>query len=583
MSGFLGYIKNKENDFDINKMSDEIMYDKNLYKEYVFNDENLCLTSVSLQNSKNKTINNDKFIITFCGRCYNFKDLNQKFNVNKDNIEEFFSEIYERGILDEVLQEANGIFKTIIYDKINKKIILISDRHGIYFNYYYFKDDIFVFAPEIKCFILSKNIDKTINTKAFDCYMELGYFTEDNTWFENVKLQKPSSIIEYDINSKQLTQRRYWKYSDIKQQDIPFDEAVNKLSELFVSSVLNMKTDEDVVCVPVSGGFDCRMITAVFNKYEPERNLNIYTFGQKGCDDIEFAKKIVRKTNQKHSILDITNEDVLTDRQNGLWICDGEISVQHMHGMHLVKQLPQSITLHYSGVMGGEIFACNYEPSDEDWDKYPTHEIYKNHFKNQTKNLTIDDYYNIPHYYPLIIDNSIRRFSFSGFQYAMSFSDYACPYLENSLLDFILSIPDSYRKSYKLYYSALKKAFPYFYTKIPVTRAKKFNIKIKEPPVENFRSIIRKLKNKLFKTHVQPRLFDYKAYMNNEDNQKTMEEILNKPNELLKQQNFDKIQTFKNEKWENCKYDPAVGLRLVSAKMYFDILNSKLNRENKCV
>ena len=94
-----------------------------------------------------------------------------------------------------------------IYDKNKQKILLISDRHGLYYNYYYKNEDDFIFAPEVKCFLTLNNINKKINPMAFDCFMELGYIVGDNTWFEKIKLQNPSSILIYDIKTKELSKK----------------------------------------------------------------------------------------------------------------------------------------------------------------------------------------------------------------------------------------------------------------------------------------------------------------------------------------------------------------------------------------
>ncbi len=152
-------------------------------------------------------------------------------------------------------------------------------------------------------------------------------------------------------------------------------------------------------------------------------------------------------------------------------------------------------------------------------------------------------------------------------QYLLAHNDVMLPFLENDLMDFILAVPEEYKKDYKLYFSALKKAFPYWYTKIPFQSAGGFN------PETAWQKRKRKLKEKIktfLKIKQQNHFFDYDAYILNQNTQQKMEVLFKTPNKFLVRQNDDFISQYKEEHWKSVRYNAVLALRLVTVKIYFD-------------
>ena len=414
---------------------------------------------------------------------------------------------------------------------------------------------------------------------AFDCFMELGYLLEDNTWFENIKLIKPSSILEFDIKNKTLEQNYYWTYSEIKQQKISFEDAVDKLSKLFVKSIKKRYNPKKEICVPISGGLDSRMIAASFDKIKPTPNLNFVTFGQENCFDFEASDIIAKKMKQKHKFFILDNEDVIDSRKYLLWEVDGLFSIMHMHGMNNKDDdFHKNIEVVFSGGIGGEVFGCTYKPKDGEWNKIPNKNSYSNIYKKQINNIDLNmEYYNIEQYHPNVITNALRKFTFASLQYSMRNYELCLPFLDNDMIEFIFSIDESYRKDYNLYFNALKKAFPYFYSIIPLQRRIGC---IKESFIQK---ISREIKNKINDIkHIkqQNHFFDYNEYIKKTEIQNKILKILNTENKFLSDNNLDFIKQYMDSYYDIIKFHPDSILKLVSVKLYFDILSEKLNNRS---
>ncbi len=575
MSGICGIINGKSDDRILDKALSSMIYSSKQIIGECFNDERVKISEVKLKFSKNKPIITDDYVIFINGNCYNFDNVKNQFSLKSQDFEHLILDAYKENKLDSVLNKIDGIFQIFIYDRKNKKINLISDRRGVWFIYYYLKDDLFIFGSEVKNILMFKDIDLTIDPDAFQFFMDIGYFPEDKTWFKNIKLIKPSTILEYDIDKKQLSQRYYWTYSKIKQQDISFEDAVNKLAELLPKSVIKRYNSEDVISVPLSGGLDSRMILASLDKFNIKTDYNLVTMGEKGAIDIKIAKQLAKKTNQKHKVISLDKDDLLHTRRKIIWDYDGLYSIKYMHGRAYINKYNPNIVDFYSGAIGGEVYGNAYQPKfDEDYGKIPNIEMYKHIYLRNVEKMNIDmEYYNTPHFHPFMIDNTLRKFSFVALNGLFSYFFVNLPFIDNDLLDFIFSIPDKYRKDYKLYLSALKKAFPNFYCEVPYhSGAYKPKEKNEKPKI----SIIQKIKNKL---GINPTnyFFDYDKYVRNNRNQKRIKEILETSNKfLLEEQNNFYINYYK-ENYEKIRYNTDKILKLITVKLYFDKVNEVIN------
>ena len=53
------------------------------------------------------------------------------------------------------LTQYSGIYNAVSYDEKNNELLIINDRHGARYLYYYDDEDCFIFAPFTKCILSS--------------------------------------------------------------------------------------------------------------------------------------------------------------------------------------------------------------------------------------------------------------------------------------------------------------------------------------------------------------------------------------------------------------------------------------------
>ena len=116
------------------------------------------LLIIDLQSGNQPIYNEDGSIVLLCnGEIYNYRELKQRliqkghiFRTNSD-VEVLVHLYEEKGV--EFLNEINGQFAFVIYDRKQKTLFLARDQVGINPLHYALIDGVFIFASEIKAIL----------------------------------------------------------------------------------------------------------------------------------------------------------------------------------------------------------------------------------------------------------------------------------------------------------------------------------------------------------------------------------------------------------------------------------------------
>ena len=107
------------------------------------------------------------YTIVYNGQIYNTAELKKElveagFTFNSHSDTEVLLKSYIHYGYD-VVNKLNGIFSFAVWNKEKQELYFARDHFGIKPYYYYFKNDTFVFALEVKCFFEYPDIVPTIN------------------------------------------------------------------------------------------------------------------------------------------------------------------------------------------------------------------------------------------------------------------------------------------------------------------------------------------------------------------------------------------------------------------------------------
>lgn len=340
---------------------------------------------------------NQRYIITYNGEIYNFKELKTKLEalehtfVSGSDTEVILASIEQYG-LAKSLQTFEGMFAFALWDKQEKKLFLCRDRMGEKPLFYCWHNDIFSWASELKSLKSTKFWNKELNRGIIPQYLKYGYIPTPHSIYEEVYKLIPGTYIEVrydDLFSVQfspftndsnhtLSPVPYWSLSETintSQASLHtnYTDAVNEFDNLLNSVV----SDQMISDVPfgsfLSGGIDSSLITSVMQS-QSSQPINTFTIGfqEKDFDEAPFAKAISKHLGTIHNELYISSNDCLEIVSKMPTIMDEPFADSSVLPAYFVSSLArQHVTVSLSGDAGDELF-CGYNRYTKTpliWDK----------------------------------------------------------------------------------------------------------------------------------------------------------------------------------------------------------------------
>ena len=410
----------------------------------------------------------DKNVVIWVdGEAFNEVELASFFGFLGTTLEEGLSESYLGNVLDDYLNKLDGYFSAVLYDIKQKKVLLLSDRYGMRMLYFYFKDGHFAWASEPKVFLGLKEMDKSLNIRSLTCFVDLGYLVGDMTFFQNVHLTRPASILEFSITDKTYSQNFYWKWSEIKPRKLSFDDAVDELGRVFLEAVKRRYSVDNKIGISLSGGLDSRAIFAAVNSLYPKSTGFTFTFGQEGCKDIDIARQVVDFSNWRHKVYLLSTSNWFAPRIKKIWDSDGMFNMIDMHGSEFLLSISKHIAVNLNGYAGDAVCGGGFLNQFENDVRINMETAKKQFGKYQDCAYWESDFYDIEHAEPALYMSRIRRLTNMGSVNSLSHLEHRKPFFDNQLIEFVFSIPDYYRAENKLYAAMLLKFFPKFFSSIP--------------------------------------------------------------------------------------------------------------------
>lgn len=439
----------------------------------------------------------NNYVIWIEGEAYNVREVAAEHGFHATSLSEFLLYAEKTRQLDKCLNKLDGYFCAALYDSAEQKLKLISDRYGMRLLYWYYKDGVFAWGSEVKAILAVEGVDKELDPTSYDCFMDLGYLMGERTWFEHIKLIKPSTVIEYDLEMGEVSQHHYWKWSEIKPSNLTFDEAVNELGKRFIEAVRRRFDPSERIGISLSGGLDSRAILAAVDYLYPDYIGYAFTFGIPGCDDITIAEQVIsRSKNWKHEKFYFSADNWFEPRKEKIWNTDGMQDMMHMHGCEFVSEIAKNLDINLNGYLGDAVLGGGYLKASNQLNQCIDKSIAKQFYGPYAEGYE-DDFYDIDHYDPLLYMARGRKFINYGTANLLPWFGQRKPFFDNSVVELVFSLPDEYRENNRLYSAMLQKFFPKYFFDIPWQKTGKPAAVARKPgiPIRAFRKGSRVIKS----------------------------------------------------------------------------------------
>ena len=272
------------------------------------------LSIIDLETGHQPMFNEDESVaVVFNGEIYNFAEIKENLE-NRGHIfgshsdTEVIVHAYEESRLD-CLNLFRGMFAFAVYDSKRKELFLARDRLGIKPLYYYQSSEAFIFASEIKAILKSGFYRPSVNLKAIDFYMTLGYIPGNDTAFDGIKKLPPGHAGVYKNGSLQI--REYWDITQYGVRPVSLSNARDEFRELLRETVGLHLISDVPVGVFLSGGLDSSSVVAIMKQNFdcPVRTFSVGYEDDPRSSELGYARIVANHFHTQHFEYNLTSDD----------------------------------------------------------------------------------------------------------------------------------------------------------------------------------------------------------------------------------------------------------------------------------
>lgn len=270
------------------------------------------LSIIDLNEEANQPMIFDDLVITFNGEIYNYQELIKEENLTclTKSDTEVLIRLYQK-YEKEFLNKLEGMFSFCIYDKKKNSFFCARDRFGKKPFYYYYKDNKFIYASEIKSILKLLNTKPQINNNAFYEYLTFMTPINENTFYQDIKKLSAGSYIFLDEKSFKI--EKYYDINNIKTTQDNEKEILENIETLLINSVKKRLVSDVEVATLLSGGIDSSLTSALYAKFS-NKQINTFCIGydeHTHYSELPYAKIVAKHINSNHHELIIGKKSLL--------------------------------------------------------------------------------------------------------------------------------------------------------------------------------------------------------------------------------------------------------------------------------
>ncbi len=424
------------------------------------------------------------------GELHNHEELALETSENED--ERIILSLYLKMGM-QAIQRLKGAFLITIWDKREAKIYIINDHFATYQLFYSLHGGRLVFAPEMKGVLCNPALPHNPDITALAQYMRFQHLYGDRTFFEDIRLLPPASILTYDLSSRQAKIEKYWSYAEIPYRpNVTFEEAVEETGQRLRRAVHRAIGGNQRHGVYLSGGLDSRTLLGLAD----QKHMVSITYGEKNCRDVFYAERIAKAAGSDHYWVDLPNGEWVRENVDfHLELTEGYHSWIHAHGISALPLARQLMDINLSGWDGGTVMGHNdcLEPLSTqavDDTAFLTRMFYLHNQQYTWPSITEAEerfLYVAPVWKKIhglalesfreeltpylglrkdmrneyfCVDNHCRRLTQNMIVFARSHIEVRYPFFDYDLIDFLYSLPATVRGHRVLYNAVIQKEVP---------------------------------------------------------------------------------------------------------------------------
>ena len=311
MCGICGYYSPNLEAFDpglLGRMCSRIVHrgpdDQGMFEEHGLALGMRRLSIIDLDHGSQPIFNEDRSVcVVFNGEIYNFLELRKELQARGHRLgtrtdTEVIVHLYEDFGIDFV-QKLNGMFSIALWDRRERRLVIVRDRLGVKPLYYFWGDEGLVFGSELKCVLECPDVPRKLDADAVYHYFTLGYIPHPASIYADVHQLPPAGRLV--IQNGCLSEDSYWSLQSNVNRSLSRSAVKEELRELLTDAVKIRMISDVPLGAFLSGGLDSSIVVALMAKHSSAPVKTFYIdFDEPEYSERAYAKEIAEKWGTEH-------------------------------------------------------------------------------------------------------------------------------------------------------------------------------------------------------------------------------------------------------------------------------------------
>ncbi len=278
-----------------------------------------------------------RYVIVFNGEIYNFKDFypelrSNGFEIKTHSDTEVLLKLYQLHGLN-MLNRLNGMFAFAIWDKLEKKLVLVRDRMGVKPLYYALHNETIYFGSEQKA-LFTAGVPLKIAQDGVEEYIFNRFVAGENTLYEKVKKVLPGHAMTVFFNGM-TTLEKWWDLKREIQNHAVIKKPMDWFTETFDDSIKLRMVSDVPVGVLLSAGLDSSSVLASLyeQKFKDIQAFNI-GFKEQEHNESHLAKRLAEKYDYNFNSIVLEDKNLFDKLLSSTYYQDEPL--MHLNEPHLL-------------------------------------------------------------------------------------------------------------------------------------------------------------------------------------------------------------------------------------------------------
>lgn len=286
-----------------------------------------------------------RYWIVFNGEIYNYQELQRElihkgchFRTQSD------TEVLLQAWITwktEAFQRLNGAFAFAVYDRLERQLVLGRDRFGKRPLYYYHTPQEFVFASELKSFLVHPSIHFSFDPEKIARIFTLWTPFAGDTAFENMYQIPPGCYLT--LKGGDLSLQQYYELNFDQPQPAGSEETLVQTLRHKLSESVRLRSRSDVeIGVYLSGGLDSAVVTRLALAHS-NRNMRSFSisFEDEAFDEKPQQDLLSAYLETQHTCIKVSHAGIAAAFPKAVWHAEVPLFRTALAPMLLLSQVVQ--------------------------------------------------------------------------------------------------------------------------------------------------------------------------------------------------------------------------------------------------